>query len=266
MGFAPNRTGGSLSWQYDSQMKVTVLGRSSPYPRPGNPCSSFLLDSGRSRIWIDAGSGSLAALLAVMRIEDLDAIWISHTHADHFADLAVTFYALKYADIVRPPLPVFGPAGWEERLRRFVSHGSSSPIEDAFVVNHLHDGEDAIVGDIALTAHEMNHDAQCFGFRAVCSEKIVSFTGDTGPGVGLERLASRADLLICEAGYGVDQGESEVVHLTAAQAGSVAKTADVGHLVLTHLAGADVDDCVAAAKAEGARRVSAARPGMVITT
>ena len=247
-------------------MKVTVLGTSSPYPRPGNPCSSFLLDSGRSRIWIDAGSGSLAALLAVLRIEDLDAIWISHTHADHFADLAVTFYALKYADIVRPPLPVFGPAGWEERLRAFVSHGSSSPIEDAFVVNHLHDGKDVIVGDIALTAHEMNHDAQCFGFRAVCSGKIVSFTGDTGPGMGLERLASRADLLICEAGYGVGQGGSGTVHLTAAQAGSVAKTADVGHLVLTHLAGADVDDCVTAARAEGAVQVSAARPGMVITT
>ena len=247
-------------------MKVTVLGTSSPYPRPGNPCSSFLLESGQSRIWIDAGSGSLAALLAVLRIEELDAIWISHTHADHFADFAVTFYALKYADIVRPPLPVFGPAGWEERLRAFVSHDSSSPIEDVFVVNHVHDGEDIILGDVVVTAYEMNHDAPCFGFRAVSSGKVVSFTGDTGPGAGLECLASRADLLICEAGYGVGQGEVPAVHLTAAQAGSVAKTADVGHLVLTHLAGADVGDCVAAARAEGAGRVSGAYPGMVFTT
>ena len=247
-------------------MKVTVLGTSSPYPRPGNPCSSFLLDSGHSRIWIDAGSGSLAALLSVLRIEDLDAIWISHTHADHFTDLAVTFYALKYGDVVRPPLPVFGPAGWEERLRAFVSHSSRSSIEDVFVVNYLRDGGNETVGDIMLTAHEMNHDTPCFGLRAVCAGRIVSFTGDTGLGVGLDRIATCADLLICEAGYGVDQGESATVHLTAAQAGSVAKTADVGHLLLTHLAGADVDDCVAAARAEGAGRVSGARPGMIVTT
>jgi ribonuclease BN (tRNA processing enzyme) len=244
-------------------MRVTVLGTSSPYPRPGNPCSSFLFDSGRTRILIDAGSGSLAALLANSRLEDLDAIWVSHTHADHFADLAVIFYALQYADIDRPPLPVFGPAGWEERLRAFVSHSSSSPIEEAFVVKHLHDEEELMIGDIAFTAYEMNHDAQCFGFRATYDEKIVSFTGDTGLGSGLERLASGADLLICESGNGLEQGATG--HLTAAQAGAVATAANVGELLLTHLAGADVEECVDAARAQGAQRVTGARPGMVIT-
>ncbi|MHB8293441.1 MAG: MBL fold metallo-hydrolase [Acidimicrobiales bacterium] len=85
-------------------MVVTTLGTSSPYPRPQDPCSSFLLDGGGSRLWIDTGAGALGALLRHCPLEELDAIWVSHTHADHFSDLAVTFYALRYADISRSPL------------------------------------------------------------------------------------------------------------------------------------------------------------------
>jgi ribonuclease BN (tRNA processing enzyme) len=145
-----------------SNMKITVLGTSSPYPRAHNPCSSFLLDDGVTRLWVDAGAGTLAALLQHCRLEDLDGVWVSHTHADHFSDLAVTYYALLYADISRPPLPVFGPPGWIERLRSFLTHTDSpSPIERAFNVHEVTGEQTMFLGGMELVAIEMRHDAPC---------------------------------------------------------------------------------------------------------
>jgi ribonuclease BN (tRNA processing enzyme) len=216
-------------------------------------------------LWIDTGSGSLAALLTHSSLEELDAVWVSHTHADHFSDLAVTFYALRYADISRPPLPVFGPPGWAERLRTVLTHTSApSPIEDAFEIHEVEDGSTTVVCDLELTAFEVLHDAPCFGVRASANGFVVGYTGDTGPCERVAELAEGVDLLISEAGYGLVAPHEPPLHLTAAQAGALSANAQAARLLLTHLAGADVDECTAAAEAAGAREVVAARPGLVI--
>jgi ribonuclease BN (tRNA processing enzyme) len=192
-------------------------------------------------------------------------VWVSHTHADHFSDLAATFYALRYADISRPPLTVFGPPGWADRLRAFLSHTSTpSPLEDAFDVREVDGATCATVGGLELTAVAVHHDAPCYGVRVRDGERVVAYTGDTGPCAGLATLAAGADLLISEAGYGLDGHESDPVHLTAAQAGAAAGDGGVGTLLLTHLAGADVEACVAAATSAGGGRVIGAAPGVVV--
>lgn len=245
-------------------MRVTTLGTSSPYPRPGDACSSFLVEGGGSRIWLDVGSGSLAALLAHCRLEQLDAVWVSHTHADHFSDLGVLYYALRYADIHRSRLPVFGPAGWAARLRGVLSHGPPSPIEDVFDVQEVTGGQRASVGGVELTAVDMHHDVPCLGVRLAADGRTVAYTGDTGPCRGLAELASEADLLISEAGYGLDGSEPDPVHLTATEAGAAAHHGAVGVLLLTHLAGADRDACVAAAATSAGCPVIGAVPGLVL--
>jgi ribonuclease BN (tRNA processing enzyme) len=243
---------------------VTVLGTSSPYPRPDDPCSSFLLDAGVTRLWVDTGAGTLGALLRHTPLEDLDAVWVSHTHADHFSDLAVTYYALRFADIDRPPLPVYGPPGWGERLRASLSHGVPSPIERAFEVHEVDDGTHLTVGDLELTARAVRHDVPCVGFRATGPDGTVAYTGDSGPCDALHELAADVDLLVSEAGYGMDDADPEGVHLTAGEAGALAAAAGVRWLLLTHLAGADVDGCVRAATQAGQAATTGARPGMIL--
>lgn len=246
-------------------MIVTILGTSSPYPRSGDPCSSFLLDGGGSRIWVDTGAGSLAALLEHVALEDLDAVWVSHTHADHFSDLAVTFYALRYADISRPPLIVLGPPGWAEKLRAFLTHGSgSAPLEDVFDIREVVDRRRVTVGGLELSPVRVHHDVPCFGFRAEAGGTVVAYTADTGPCEGLAELAAGADLLVSEAGYGLGGSDEDPVHLTATEAGAAARDGGVGRLLLTHLAGAPVDACVAAAAEVADRPVIGAYPGLVL--
>ncbi|MDQ3474790.1 MAG: MBL fold metallo-hydrolase [Actinomycetota bacterium] len=207
-----------------AQIIVITLGTSSPDPRAQDPCSSCLVEAGGSRLWIDTGAGTLSALLRHCSLEELDAVWVSHTHADHFSDLAVSFYALRYADIHRQPLTVFGPPGWAERLRTFLSHSTGPGVAPVLV----------------------HHDAPCFGVRVHAADVLLAYTGDTGPCAGLTELVSDADLLISEARYGLGEGDVDPVHLTAAQAGAVARDGHVGQLLLTHLAGADITACVRA--------------------
>lgn len=240
-------------------------GHGKPLPAARDPCSSFLLASDDTRIWLDAGPGALGALLAHCSIEDLDAVWISHTHADHFSDLAATYYALLFADITRSPLPVYGPPGWADRLGAFLSHHGPSPIERAFEVHEVTDRYQATVGSVQLSAHQVHHDVLCHGLRAHDGSTTIGYSGDTGPCGGLTELAADVDLLISEAGYGVDGTAPDPVHLTAAQAGAVAKDSGAARLLLTHLAGADPERCAAAARQAGATDVIGARAGGVLT-
>lgn len=249
-------------------MIVTTLGTSSPHARPGDPCSSFLVSSGKSAIWLDTGAGTLGALLRHRRLEDLDAVWVSHTHADHFSDLATTFYALRYADVSRPPLTVFGPLGWADRLRGFLTHDAArpSPLEDVFDIREVTDQQIETTGEFRLIAVAMRHDIVCHGVRIEAGNSTVAYTGDTGPCPGLAQLARGADLLICEAGYGLHTVDDDPMHLTAEQAGETARDGLVASLLLTHLAGADPAACVAAAATAGARSVIGATPGLIIRT
>jgi ribonuclease BN (tRNA processing enzyme) len=70
------------------------------------------VSSGGTRIWVDAGSGTLDPPQGDVRPDELDAIWIAHMHADHSADLLTAYYGALYADIsLAAPIPLYGPVG-----------------------------------------------------------------------------------------------------------------------------------------------------------
>ncbi|MGW3036784.1 MBL fold metallo-hydrolase [Streptomyces sp. NPDC001178] len=99
-------------------LTLTVLGTASPHPRPGRPCSGYLLRGGGAEVWVDAGPGTFAELQRHTNPARLSAIWISHVHADHSADLLSAVYALAYGGLTPPaPVPVYAPGDCAQRLR-----------------------------------------------------------------------------------------------------------------------------------------------------
>ncbi|MEV0665421.1 MBL fold metallo-hydrolase [Actinomadura luteofluorescens] len=101
----------------DDLLGFTVLGSATPYSSVDDPCSGYLVSSGDTRVWVDAGTGTLAQLQRHIRLDVLDAIWISHLHADHSADLLTAYYGLLYADVqLDAPSPLYGPPGVADRL------------------------------------------------------------------------------------------------------------------------------------------------------
>lgn len=71
-------------------LTLTVLGAGAPYAQPDRSCSGYLLRAGHHSLWVDAGPGTLAALQRFVTLESLSAVWLSHLHAGHAADLLGT--------------------------------------------------------------------------------------------------------------------------------------------------------------------------------
>lgn len=221
----------------DHHLQLTVLGSATPYASVDNPCSGYLVSGGGTRIWVDAGSGTLAQLQRHLRLDELDAIWISHLHADHSADLLTAYYAALHADIqLAAPIPLYGPPGIAERLAHFLTHTATrSPVESAFAVHELHDGHRARVGELTLTSREVAHGMPAFAVRIETAGASLVYSGDTAPCPGLVELSQGCDVLLCEAESAQPPGEGDQVHHTPEDTGDTAGAAGAHRLIVTHV-------------------------------
>ncbi|MFB2580036.1 MBL fold metallo-hydrolase [Herbiconiux sp. P15] len=246
-------------------MLLTVLGTATPYPRPEEPCSGYLLRSGstaegeageRTCVWVDAGTGTLAELQRHIGLGDLDAIWISHRHADHSADLLVAYYALRFADpALRPtqPIPLIGPEGLLERLAAFLGPNAVEELPRVFDFRPMNGFGEARFGALTLSWGPVQHGVPAFGLTVdealpdTVPETVddglperrrrFAYSGDSAPCLSLEEIAEEADLLLLECGYDIAPPREEApAHHTPEDAGRTATTARAAHLVLTHRA------------------------------
>ncbi|MFD8594821.1 MBL fold metallo-hydrolase [Kitasatospora sp. NPDC059646] len=221
----------------NAPLHLTVLGSATPYPSVDNPCSGYLVAGGGTRIWVDAGTGTLGPLQRHVRLDRLDAIWISHLHADHSADLLTAYYGLLYADL-RPaaPIPLFGPPGTADRLAGFLTNsGTRSPVESAFAVTELTDGHRATVGTLELTARAVSHGIPAFALRVATGGAALVYSGDTAPCPGLTELAADCTALLCEAESSRPPADGPRVHHTPEDAGATATAAGARRLIVTHV-------------------------------
>ncbi|MCX4820593.1 MBL fold metallo-hydrolase [Streptomyces sp. NBC_01142] len=218
-------------------LHLTVLGSATPYPSVDNPCSGYLVTGGDVRLWMDAGTGTLAQLQRHVRLDELDAIWISHLHADHSADLLTAYYGALFADVrLTAPIPLFGPPGIADRLAHFLTNTSvRSPVESAFAVHELYDGHRAEVGPLTLTSRAVAHGMPAFALRVEAGGRALVYSGDTAPCANLTSLADGCDALLCEAESASAPTRGEPVHHTPEDAGETARSARAGRLIVTHV-------------------------------
>ncbi|MFE9040474.1 MBL fold metallo-hydrolase [Streptomyces sp. NPDC007818] len=247
----------------DDPLRITVLGSATPFPRPGNACSGYLVEGGGARVWVDAGSGTLGELQRHAGLGEIDAIWISHLHADHSADLLTAYYGLLYAGLeLALPVPLFGPPGTAGRLADFLTNGPErSPVERAFAFEELADGHAATVGGLTLRTRAVEHGMPAYALRVEDARgRSLVYSGDCAPCPALVELGRDCDLFVCEA-----DGETPGHH-SAAQAGRSAALAAAGRLVVTHVGpGTEPAEAVALAAAEFPGEVRHADPGACFT-
>jgi ribonuclease BN (tRNA processing enzyme) len=216
-------------------VRLTVIGCSGSFPGPDSPGSCYLVEADGFRLLLDLGNGSLGALQRYCALDDVDAVCLSHLHADHCLDLcSYTVARLYAAGGARPPIPVYGPAGTAERMTRAYSMEPGPEVRTAFSFETLAPGRRQI-GPFQLTAEHVNHPVETFGLRLEHDGHSLVYSADTGESPALVDLARDCDLMLCEASFLDVPDLPEGVHLNGRQAGEHAARAGAGRLVLTHL-------------------------------
>ena len=216
-------------------MHLTVVGCSGSFPGPDSPASCYLLEADGFRLVVDMGNGSLGALQKYAPLFGIDAVLLSHLHADHCVDLYSYAIARNYSPAgPQPPIPVYGPAGTCERLGQIHGFDGADGLMNRFTFETLAPGTMRI-GPFDLALTHMNHPVETFGFRFSSGGRTLVYTGDTGETDALMGLAKGADVFVSEAAFLEGPSLPPDLHLTARQAAAYAAKAGVGRLLLTHL-------------------------------
>jgi ribonuclease BN (tRNA processing enzyme) len=243
-------------------MRVTIVGCAGSFPGPRSAASSYLIEAGGFRLLADLGNGALGALQQHCGLDDVDAIWLSHQHADHCLDMCAYLVARAFhpgGPLRR--LPVYAPPGMSARLAAALGGDGGPRMAAAFDFIDLAPGS-LEIGPLRVTAARMNHPVETYGLRAEHDGRVLAYSADTGPCPDLDALAAGADLLLCEATFLDAPGLPADLHLTARQAAGHAARAGVGELALTHLTPwNDPDRTLAEAAAGFSGRLSLAAAG-----
>ncbi len=216
-------------------MRLTIIGCSGSFPGPDSPASCYLLEADGFRLLLDLGNGALGALQRQASLDSIDAVCLSHLHADHCLDLCSYMVARRYhPDGPRPRIPVYGPDGTAHRMAQAYGPGEHQGMAAAFDFVTLAPGTRA-VGPFQVTVDHVSHPVETFGFRVEHAGRRLAYSADTGESAALVSLARGADLLLCEASFLARPGLPTGLHLTAGQAAEHAARAGAARLMLTHL-------------------------------
>ena len=249
-------------------MRITVLGKSPAWQDAGGACSGYLVEAGGRCLLLDCGNGVFGKLRAARDFTDVQAVVISHLHADHFFDLVPYAYALAFSHQARAagsrPL-LYAPPGARETFRRVTGAWDAEElIEQSFELHEYDPEQELALDPLRVRFHEVPHFVRTHAVQVRADGASFTYGADCRPNEAIVEFARDSDLLMLEAT--LEQPEEHPLrgHLTPAEAGEHARRAAARRLVLTHIS-ADHDAAHARVEAERAfgGSVELAREGAV---
>jgi ribonuclease BN (tRNA processing enzyme) len=222
-------------------VRLEVLGKSPAWTDAGGACSGYLVREGATALLLDCGNGVFGKLRARFDASAVDAVLLTHLHADHVVDILPFAYALRYAPREptgsRPARPgLYVPPGAHARLRSMVGWwGPEDLLDAAFDVHEYDPAGELGVGELALRFCAVPHYVPTWAVElgAGAGRRLV-YGADCAPNEALVHFARDADLLLVEATLTEPETDGERGHLTAAEAGSIAARAGAREVVVTH--------------------------------
>ena len=268
---APSKTGTRF---------ITLGTRSGPQPTVSRAQSSNLLTVNGALYIVDAGDGVTRRLTrAGIAIRDIDNIFITHPHSDHTSGLGALLTA-EYDLNRTKPVNIYGPPGTEAIFRGLLAYltvNAEIRISDGtrtaqpaqmFFGHDVGIGTVFQDGNVKVTAAENTHfnfppgspgfgKYKSYSYRFETPDRVIVFTGDTGPSDALVELAKGADTLVSEV-TSVEEAQEQRMkagvwqtmtpaeqtgylrhmrqeHVTPDEVGKIAARAGVKTVVLTHL-------------------------------
>ena len=201
------------------EIRIIFMG-TAPFIRPGQMNTSILIQLGNGENFVfDIGEGSIANYIAAgLALNELDKVFITHLHIDHFGSLPYLYMFGGWAGRWHKKLRVFGPSG------RTPEYGTEKMIEgmqqmlgwhmDAFSVFPVGEGHDIEInefdfadnggviydeGGVRVIHWQRSHAKDgASAYRLEWNGLSVVWTGDGRPSRLDEKYAAGADVYITE--------------------------------------------------------------------
>ena len=207
-------------------MKLTVLGKYGPFPKPNSATSGYLLQSNKTTAVLDLGSGTLSRLLSKIKPEDIDFVVLSHLHNDHVCDIFPLTYALNFSGnkVVNLYLPNF-----DSPILNAVKNLS------AFNLIFIEEGVTYKEGEFTFSFYKTSHPVLNYGIKISSGEKTLAYTGDSRYCENLEKLVEGADLVVADGAFLESEHTEKSPHMSIKQAVSLEKFTPNGKVLVSHI-------------------------------
>ncbi len=267
-------------------MEAFVLGCGGMMPLPYRHLTSVLLRRDGDLFLFDGGEGTQVSLRRLnLKWKKINAIFVSHTHADHVTGLPGIMMLSAQVDRTEP-LYIYGPpkiAEYIETSRKVLDMYINYPVivKEITAPCLVHEGD-----GFYIRAFPLSHTKTCVGYTleevnrpgefnpeaalalgvprgplwgklqhgqsvttengsAVSPEQVMgksrsgrkfSFVTDTQYLPSIAKEVRGSDLLICEGMFADDLADQakEKKHMTARQAGTIARDAQVRRMAMIH--------------------------------
>ena len=230
-------------------VQLTVLGKSPSWQDSDGACSGYLIQEDGFTLLLDCGNGVFSKMRPHVDYIDVDAVLITHMHADHFLDLVPFSYALRYAPR-QQPVPVGGfpgtdvpahpalylPHGGGDVVRRVVGcWGNDDLVDVAFALREYECDDELTIGPWSARFCEVPHYVPTFAVELTGpAGKRFTFGADCRPNEQLVNFARGTDMLLIEATLPRPERDGVRGHLTAREAGEHGRGAGAQRLIITH--------------------------------
>ena len=164
-------------------LSLFFAGTAGSVPTPKRGLPALLLRAGGERILFDCGEGTQHQLLRSIGLPDIDAIFITHLHLDHWLGLPGMIKTFDMRDRDRP-LDVFGPPGlkalYQQVLKPIIGR-TKYPLEVIELEHH----EEVGFGDFVIASFPVSHRVEAYGYAFIEDDRPGRFDVEAARALGV---------------------------------------------------------------------------------
>jgi ribonuclease Z len=163
-------------------MSLFFAGTSGSVPSAQRGLPAVLVRRGGDRLLFDCGEGTQRQLMRSVGLSDIDCVFITHLHADHWLGLPGMLKSFELRDR-EAPLAVYGPRGFTEFMgvmRRVYGRPSYE-----LTLAELEPGETVRRDDYIVGAVEVRHRGPALGYAIVEDPRPGRFDADLAERLGV---------------------------------------------------------------------------------